>query len=487
LLSAKPRVRHAPSYKFTDGDLAAAFASSYGLTPDPWQGDVLDDWLAIDSRGKYVCTTCGLTVGRQNGKNGVIEVRELYGMIAKGEKFLHTAHEVKTARKAFKRLKFFFGEKANDPGARFPELNALVKEVRNTNGQEAIFLHDIVDEDGNFIREGGSVEIVARSSGSGRGFTVDVLVLDEAQDLTNDEIEALLATISSAPLGNPQVIFTGTPPNPDKGQTAEVFTRVRNSVGSNKRLSWTDFGVADGPMPDINDLALARATNPALGGRLQQSVLDLEREILSPEGYARERFGWWGDPETKSDGVMNIGKWARMAKPNAKQPDRGLVVIDVTPSRLESTIGVAGPGKGGKILLIEKTRPGTDWVIPNLLKMLEKRDIVEVALHPGGQAGALIPELVKAGIEYELISTMELGQACAAFQVGVKRGKYIHVGQPELDAAVKNAKTRYASSGETELWDRRDRTISISPLVAVSAAAFRWEKRDDYDVEESYL
>jgi hypothetical protein len=76
----------------------------------------------------------------------VIEIRELFGMVELGEKFLHTAHEVKTARKAFKRLKHFFGDKANDPNAKFPELNALVVEIRSTNGQEAILLHAIVLE-----------------------------------------------------------------------------------------------------------------------------------------------------------------------------------------------------------------------------------------------------------------------------------------------------------------------------------------------------
>jgi hypothetical protein len=65
-------------------------------------------------------------VPRQNGKNALIEVRELFGMVGRGEKFLHTAHEVKTARKAFKRLQHFFGTKPDDPGAKFPELNALV-------------------------------------------------------------------------------------------------------------------------------------------------------------------------------------------------------------------------------------------------------------------------------------------------------------------------------------------------------------------------
>src|SRR5690606_40084508 len=71
--------------------------------------------------------------------------RSLYGMVALGEKFLHTAHEVKTARKAFLRIASFF-----ENPRRWPELAELVKEIRRTNGQEAVVLHN-----------GGSVEFVA--------------------------------------------------------------------------------------------------------------------------------------------------------------------------------------------------------------------------------------------------------------------------------------------------------------------------------------
>ena len=111
-------------------------------------------------------------------------MRELFGIVQLGEKFLHTAHEVKTARKAFLRLASFF-----ENTRKWPELADLVKDIRRTNGQEAIVLTN-----------GGSVEFVARSKGSGRGFTVDVLVCDEAQELSDDALEALMPTTSAAPL-----------------------------------------------------------------------------------------------------------------------------------------------------------------------------------------------------------------------------------------------------------------------------------------------
>jgi phage terminase large subunit-like protein len=223
----RPAAEHVPPAPENDADDAAYFAAAYGLIPDDWQRHVLEAWLGHDD-GQLTSARCGLAVPRQNGKNALIEIIELFKMVAQSRRVLHTAHEVKTARKAFARLKYFFGDKADDPAAQFPELNNLVKEVRNTNGQEAIVL-----------RNGGSVEFIARSKSSGRGFSVDDLIMDEAQELSEDALAALRPTISASP--NPQIIFTGTPPGPTA--VGEVFTRQRMNglSGKDDRLCWMEW------------------------------------------------------------------------------------------------------------------------------------------------------------------------------------------------------------------------------------------------------
>src|SRR5205085_6395080 len=121
----KPRVRWAElnlKAVTNDVDDAVFLSSAYRLIPDDWQTPILSDWLSRRRDGKWCYGRCGLAVPRQNGKNGVIEIRELWGMVVLGEAILHAAHEVKTTRKAFKRLQHFFGKKANDPDARFPDL-----------------------------------------------------------------------------------------------------------------------------------------------------------------------------------------------------------------------------------------------------------------------------------------------------------------------------------------------------------------------------
>ena len=60
--------------------------------------------------------------------------------------------------------------------------------------------------------------------------------------------------------------------------------------------------------------------------------------------------------------------------------------------------------------------------MPRVQRLLAKQDIVDVALHPGTQAGALIPELVAAGVEFSTLTTGDVGRSCGWFQEAVKDG-----------------------------------------------------------------
>ena len=210
--SQVPRHRVAAAYSVSAGGDAGELGRAYGLTPDPWQQQVLDDWLAVGCNGRLASGVCGVFVPRQNGKNAILEIVELFKATIQGRRILHTAHELKSARKAFMRLRSFFENERQ-----FPDLYRMVKSIRATNGQEAIVLHH--PDCATFERKcgcpgWGSVEFVARSRGSARGFTVDDLVCDEAQELSDEQLEALLPTVSAAPSGDPQQIFLGTPPGP---------------------------------------------------------------------------------------------------------------------------------------------------------------------------------------------------------------------------------------------------------------------------------
>jgi len=453
-VSQAPRLRVAPRAADTFGDLAGDLAGDYGLHPDPWQQLVLDDWLAEKS-GRWASLTCGLSVPRQNGKNALIEVRELFGMVGRGEKFLHTAHEVKTARKAFKRLQHFFGTQKDDPAAKFPELNALVTDVRNVNGQEAIFL-----------RNGGSVEIVARSKNSARGFTVDVLIMDEAQEMSEDDLEALMPTTSAAPLGNPQWIFTGTPPGPSAN--GEIFTRVRNEAldGKSVRLAWHEWSAASDASLDDRDVW--RQVNPALiNGRLQFEVIEGERARFSDDGFGRERLGMWANGSNSE--VIDAESWGRVADVASMAIDRLSLAVDVSPDRSVGSVSLAGQRADGSWHVeLDEQRTGTGWIAPWIIARCGRNNIRAVVIDGASPAASIIDDLKRARVKVTTTGAREMAAACGQFYDGVMEQWLHHTDQPQVNAALSVARKR--PLGDAWAWNRKTATSDITPIVAATLA-----------------
>lgn len=461
----RPRVRVAPKGRYRDDGADAAFLSAaYGLAPDEWQLLVLNDWLARAGRnGKFASLTCGLSVPRQNGKNAILEMRELFGMVQLGEKFLHTAHEVKTARKAFLRLASFF-----ENGRVWPEMAELVKDIRRTNGQEAIVL-----------RNGGSVEFVARSKGSGRGFTVDVLVCDEAQELSDDSLEALMPTTSAAPLGNPQWIFTGTPPGPSAN--GEVFTRTRDDAlsGKSSRLAWHEWS-CDGQV-DLDDPLQAASANPSLGGRLQWDVVSGERARFSDDGFARERLGMWDSEVSRR--VISADSWAVCAAPNLVD-DGGVVAValDVSPDRSTATIAAAGWSVDGLpfVDVVESRRGDADWGIGKFVQLCSRHQVRAVVVDGMSAASTLIDPLRRAGVTVTVTNARQMAAACGGFFDAVMDGRLRHLDQPPLNAALSVARKRVIGDGGWG-WSRKDSQSDITPVTSATLAL--WGLTSD-EVEE---
>jgi hypothetical protein len=454
-VNVNPRLRFAPRSADTFGDLAGDLAGDYGLRPDPWQQLILDDWLSVSS-GRWASLKCGLSVPRQNGKNGALEMRELFGMIGRGEKVLHTAHQVKTAQKHFRRLKHFFGTKVDDAGARFPELNALVCELRNVNGQEAIYLTN-----------GGSVEIVARSQGSGRGYTVDVIVCDEAQDMTDDDLEALLSTSSAGPLGDPQWIFTGTPPGPKAN--GEVFKRTRADAldGKAKKVCWHEWAAEPGD--DLDDPEVWAKANPGLeSGRLLLDVIEGERGTFSDEGFMRERLGMWSTNSSRA--VIDPESWSQIADTDSIATDRFSLAVDVSPDRSVAAVAVAGQRVDGLWHVeLDEQRTGVGWLVPYLSRLIDANPQIRAVVIDGASpAASIIDELTRLKVKVTTTNARDMAAACGQFYDGVYESWLRHIDQPQVNVALSVARRR--ALGDAWAWNRKNAASDITPLVACTLA-----------------
>ena len=459
----RPRVWSRPKGRLDLNDAldAADLAAGYGLTPDDWQAWVIDGWLARSKRtGRLTSSRCGLAVPRQNGKNAILEAVELFKLVVQGRKILHTAHEVKTARKAFLRLCSFF-----ENTRRYPEMAALVAEsgIRRTNGQEAIVLVN-----------GGSIEFIARSKGSGRGFTVDDLVCDEAQELSDDALAALYPTISAAPSRDPQLILTGTPPSPT--MVGDVFTRFRTSgvEGKDDRLCWDEWSVL--PDADPDDPRSWEQANPALGIRLGVEVILDERAAMDQEMFCRERLGAWD--ELGYNSVIPKAAWLASADLESRAGPVKFFALDVSPSRSWAAVSVASKRDDGRTH-VEVTsfegvldhRQGVDWVVPRLVQLSGRWESFRVFVLAGSAALSLVPALEAAGVVVEVIGAADVAPACGLFYDLTVNDRVRHVAQPDLTVAIEGAAR--LNVGDTA-WKlaRRKSSTDITPLYAAVAATW---------------
>lgn len=350
--SQEPRIRIEPERIGTDGADAALLMSEYGSTLDPWQRDIVNCWLGKDKAGKYNATSAGLSVPRQNGKNVCIEAREFFGMVVKGEKILHTAHQVKTGKRSFRRLAAMFTDK------RHPEITDLVTNIRYTNGEEGIELEN-----------GGMIEFSARSRQAARGFDgISVLVLDEAQELTDDQLEAILATLAASPTGTRQIIYAGTPPYPNCPGT--VFRRRRNIclTDPGNHSAWHEWSVAADNVNDINlpDKSLWYNCNPSMGIHLTEEFTEEEHKTMSPDGFARERLGWWSPVIINSDYCINKDEWDACASEKMKPEGKTAFGVKFSPDGATVSLcgAVISKDNEERISLIEckSTGHGTQWL-----------------------------------------------------------------------------------------------------------------------------
>lgn len=217
-ISAPPRFRHVPLHVSSAGRDAIDLGEAGGIFLDDWQQDVIEGLLAEDHNGKWAATEAAIVCTRQNGKDEIFVVRELFGLLLDRQCRLitHTAHRFDTCLDHFRRLRDVF------EGT--PDFLEMVKDngrgvggpsgIKDSNGSESIELKD-----------GSRCNFKARGKGSGRGFSGDLVVLNEAFWLL--ELGSLVPSMSARP--NPQLIYGSSAPltRPESDRLRSVIRRGR--------------------------------------------------------------------------------------------------------------------------------------------------------------------------------------------------------------------------------------------------------------------
>lgn len=354
-----PSVRISPKYKQTDGTRATKILKVGGLILDPWQMEVMDDWLAYTPGQKWINKTCGGSVPRQNGKTCLISGRAEAGMVLYNEQVLYTAHLQKTATETFEEMAAFFDS---------PNLRKYVKDIKTALGREQIIL-----------TSGARVKFLARTRNGGRGQHGDLLIFDEAQELDTDQQASFLPAISASL--NPQTIYIGTPPDPNADGT--VFRGIRKKAldGETKSTSWFEFSVDK--IGDVTNKDRWADTNPALGRRILLSTIEGECEQMDADTFARERLGWWTPEVTeRKDLAIPEDLWDRCASDELKPEGKTAYGVKFSADGSEVCLcGAVIPKEGkARISLIDRkpTGYGTQWLADWLNERYKKASCVVI-------------------------------------------------------------------------------------------------------------
>ncbi|MGC4769212.1 hypothetical protein ACLQ25_09555 [Micromonospora sp. DT44] len=491
--AAKPRVDTQPPSVDSYGPEAIELMCRAGQPLDPWQEDSITAMLAVRADGKWACFEFCEFVPRQNGKGGVLEARALTGLLLLGERLIMwSAHEYKTAMEAFRRVVWLLGRLGTKLNDNLYDVDGILIKVINTNGEESLERLDT----------GARIRFVARSKGSGRGFSGDVNLIDEAFAYTSVHQAALMPTMSARP--NPQVVYTSSPPL--DGVSGEIMYSLRERGDPSaprapdappwepdEALGYRDWGHAgdleglDGL--DLSSPELAAAANPAMGIRISLEHIRREFRAMSREDFARERFGIWPRRVTGGSGVIADEVWRRQLDPSVADPDTAdparavrptdvVFVVQVNATRTHTTIAAVGARPDGTLLAsIVDHRPGTHWAPRRLAELKRRHNPLFVVAQDKGPTGPLFTDLAELGIvpaedrdrpkRGDLVVPWAADVAIAYglfIDAVVDQGRLFHLDEAPLNVALAAAGTR-ALSGATA-WDYAN--PSVAPLLAVT-------------------
>ncbi len=267
-------------YIETRGQEAIDLYNGSGRTAQPWQELLIYDILAVNEDGLWVHTKFGEEIPRRNGKNEVVVIRELYGLTHE-ERILHTAHRTTTSTAASRRLYDRLVAAGYEEVIRVKRGTKYTKHFTYSKqvGLERIVL---------LGPGGGTVDFRTRSSKGGLGEGFDLLVIDEAQEYTDDQETALKYVVTDSK--NPQTIFCGTPPTTVSVGT--VFTKLRTAAlqGESVNTGWAEWSVEE--MTDPKDKNAWYETNPSLGTILTERAI-LDEVGSDPIDFNIQRLGLW--------------------------------------------------------------------------------------------------------------------------------------------------------------------------------------------------
>lgn len=433
----EPQIKIAPAYSASVGiEVIEHYEQCSEIVPlDWWQREWVIDTLGVRPDGTWAAFESALAVQRQNGKGQPTDAIEIGALFLLKEPLtVHSAHQMKTADEAFRRILMIV------EGT--PFLSKQLRRVMQSKGEK-----------GFELMRGQRLMFFSRTGGSGRGFSGQRNVADEAQELDGEEMATIVPTLAAQV--DAQIIYTFTPPRLP-GSHVAALRRQALAAADERTVYWGWQN--ERPLTDrallamLEDPAAYARANPAYPHRITaERMADMRRAIKNDELFARECLGIW--PRDEEDGWLVIPRelWSEDAyDPMSRPRDPVAIAVDVLQDRSLAAIGAAGHREDLRSH-VELTgseadgidyRPGVGWVIPRLIQIDQHQPCVLVI-----NDKLLADQAEAAGLVVYRPQARDVAAWCGGFfdmvaGPHVESRRLRHRGQTELDDAVAIAAKR---------------------------------------------
>jgi phage terminase large subunit-like protein len=469
-LSCPPRwgTRRNPDRQ-TLGPALGIIAARLGTPLMPWQQYVADVILELDPvTGRLAYREYNITVPRQSGKTTLLLAKMVHralGFKDGRQRILYAAQTRGAAR-----LKWEDEHVATLESSRYRKLFTVRKQL----GQEAIRW-----------KNGSRHGITSSTEKAAHGETLDEGVIDEAFAQEDNRVEQAFkpAMITRRQPQQGVVSTAGTLKSVYLREKVDAG-RERCKAGAMDTVAYFEWSAPDDADPA--DPATWAACMPALGHTIGVEAIRADFESMKLAEYRRAYLNQWPDTTPDQWLVISEEQWRPLADERSELVGRVAMAIHVAMDRSWAAIAVAGRRADG-LLHVEVIdyRLGTKWV-PERAKQLQDRwKPCAWVVDAGGPAGSLIADLEAKGLDITKPTVKDVAHAYGQFvdAVAPKEGgpALRYVPHPALDVAVAGAATRSLTTAKA--WDAIAATTEISPLIAVTSAAWGFATKGHIEEE----
>jgi len=412
---------------------------------DPWQEAVGRLILAKTEGGKWAADLSIMSIPRQVGKSYLLGcIIFALCLLTPKLRVIWTSHHTATTEEMYEAMKELAQHKRVAPH--------VISCVALQGSRWRIK-----------FRNGSRIDFGARERGFGRGKArVGVLVLDEFQHISMRALSNLTPTTNTAE--NPLILCAGTPPAPHDNAEAFEMRRKAAIQGISQDTLYVEFS-ADRDA-DLDDRKQWATANPSFPKRTPERAFLLNRKVLDDESFRREFLGIW-DEITKARSPINRALWAEGVDVGPKDGARPTALgVDMSHGR-EISIGACWIEDTSAH--VEEVWAGVDE--PAAIEWLvERAKRLTVVIDGMSPAASMIPVLKARGVKVHTGTSGDMAKGCGLLASDVEAGRLTHADQESVNDAREGARKRAIGTAGGWGYDRKDPSVRIHPLVAVTVA-----------------